>query len=373
LSAASPEDGRPSVRLLWTVLAAVLVVGLIVLAASAEFGIRWFQERKHGGVATVEQTYRLDERLGLRVPVANLRLERIQTSSLGFRGPEIVLPKPPGTLRIAYLGASTTWCAEVSGNDKVWAHLVAEDLRLALADVNVDYVNAGVPGYVAKSSRSNLQHRVAPTEPDIVVIYHATNDLSVELRRLAAARGVTRQASPQPPSWLATHSVLWNLAEKNLRIWLAQLQAAKAVGRLELDASTLGEGFRADLTALVRDAQRQAGVVALATFSHRLRRSQGANEQLESAASALYYMPFMTPAGLLDAYERYNQVIREVARDTGALLIEGEHDIPGDARHFTDSVHFTDDGARAMASRVSAALTRSPDVAALAARRAPPR
>lgn len=73
-------------------------------------------------------------------------------------------------------------------------------------------------------------------------------------------------------------------------------------------------------------------------------------------------MPFMTPRGLLDAYARYNQVIREVAQETGALLIEGENDTPGDGQHFTDSVHFTDAGSRAMATRVSRALARNDDV-----------
>jgi hypothetical protein len=70
-------------------------------------------------------------------------------------------------------------------------------------------------------------------------------------------------------------------------------------------------------------------------------------------------MPFVTPEFVIAACERYNEVTREVARDTGALLIEGEHDIPGDFQHFVDTVHFTDAGSRAMAQRVSAALSSS--------------
>jgi len=68
-------------------------------------------------------------------------------------------------------------------------------------------------------------------------------------------------------------------------------------------------------------------------------------------------MPFMTPEGLLAAYARYNDVIRDVASEAGAQLIDGEHDIPGDDRHFTDSVHFTDAGSQAMAARVTGRLT----------------
>jgi len=41
-------------------------------------------------------------------------------------------------------------------------------------------------------------------------------------------------------------------------------------------------------------------------------------------ASAIFYIPFMTPEGLFTSYERYNQIIRDVAKKTGVLLIEGE-------------------------------------------------
>jgi lysophospholipase L1-like esterase len=275
------------------------------------------------------------------------------------------VPKPQGTVRIAFLGASTTWCAEVSGNDKVWTHLVAEDLTRAFPGANVDYVNGGVPGYTAKSSLKNLEFRVAPLQPDIIVIYHATNDMSAELRRLAVEKGVMAQGPVDAPSWMAKQSLLWNLAEKNLRIWLAQRKVEANVGRLDVDAATLGESFRRDLTALVLAARQRAKVVAVATFSAQLRADQTADQQLQAAASALYYMPFMTPKGLLGGYARYNDIIREVARVTGAVLIEGEHDIPGDARHFADSVHFTDAGSRAMATRISRALAANRDVASM--------
>ena len=362
------ESDRLSTRTKWAILFGGGLILLIVLALAAEFAIRYRQARIHGTAATIEKFYTVDERIGLRVPIANLTLGHVSTNSLGFRGPEIAVPKPEGTTRVAFLGASTTWCAEVTGNDKVWAHLVAEGLRKAFDGAKIDYVNGAAPGYVVKSSLKNLEHRVEPLQPDIVVIYHATNDMSVELRRLAAAKGVIEQAKVQPPSWLADRSLLWNLAEKNLRIWLAQRKAERNAGRLEVDAASLGGGFRGDLLALVRGAQKESRVVAVATFATRLRRGQGDEEQLQAAASALYYMPFMTPRGLIGAYERYNQVIREVASETGALLIDGETAIPGDALHFADSVHFTDAGSRAMATRVSSALGGSAEVRALLSR-----
>ncbi len=362
MSDSPPARGESSPRKLWIILVALLLGGLILLVAAAEIGVRLLQARRYGTAATVEQQYVVDKRIDLRVPVANLRSGPIETNSLGFRGPEIRVPKPAGTVRIAFLGASTTWCAEVSGNEKVWSHLVVEDLRRAFPRADIDQVNAGVPGYVVRSSLKNFEHRVAPLQPDIVVIYHATNDMSAELRMLAAAEGVIGEAKVEPPSWLSNRSLLWNLAEKNFRIWIAQRKAERKIDRLQVDAARLGGAFRDDLVQLVRRAQREARVVAVATFAARLRSEQNDEERLQAAASALYYVPFMTPRGLLESYARYNQVIRQVARETGALLIEDEHGIPGDAGHFTDSVHFTDAGARAMANRVSSALGRNEQV-----------
>jgi len=345
---------------------AVLALALVaIVVAAAEYAIRVRQTRAYGTAATIENYYTVDERIGLRVPIPNLKSGHVTTNSLGFRGPEIQVPKPAGTIRIAFLGASTTWCAEVSSNEMAWPHIATEGLRRAFPGTAFDYVNGAVPGYVVSSSLKNLQHRVAPLQPDVIVIYHATNDLSVELRELAAAKGVTRTAQVEPPSWLANHFLLWNLAEKNLRVWVAQRKAEAKVGRLEIDAPSLGERFRRDLTELVRASQQHARLVAVATFSTQLRAGETPEEQIRASASALYYMPFMTPSGLLASYARYNQIIREVAASTGAVLVDNENDIPGDPQHFTDTVHFADAGSKAMADRVSRTLAPHPALRAL--------
>jgi lysophospholipase L1-like esterase len=364
---ATPNE-RLSAHAKWTALVVLTLGMLVLMLAVAEIAIRVRQAMRYGTASTIEETYTVDRKLGLRVPIANLVKGHISVNSLGFRGPEIAIPKPPGTLRLAFLGASTTWCAEVSGNDKVWADIVTRSLARAFPAHRFDYVNGGVPGYTVAASRKNLELRVAPLAPDIIVIYEGINDLSGELREVAAAKGVVRTSQVEPASWLASYSLLWNLAEKNLRVWIAQRRVERAETRLLLDAQTMGEGFRRELTGLVEIAQRQAKRVAVATFSIQLRAEQSADVQLRGAASALYYSPFMTPQGIIDAYRRYNEIVREVAAATGALLIDGENEVPGDPAHFADTVHFTDAGSAAMAARVTRALESDPMVQGLVAK-----
>jgi hypothetical protein len=80
---------------------------------------------------------------------------------------------------------------------------------------------------------------------------------------------------------------------------------------------------------------------------------------MRASASQLFYMPFITPATLINGIDRYNEIVRAVADETGALFIGHENDIPGDPVHFVDVWHLTDAGSRAMAERVSRFLESS--------------
>jgi hypothetical protein len=165
------------------------------------------QHLKYGSVATLEEQFTVDPGLNLRVPVAGFSGGHISVNSLGFRGPEIAVPKPPGTVRIAFLGASTTWCAEVSSNEHAWPHLVTVELSRAFPTARFDYVNAGVPGFTLESVHKNFVHRVAPLQPDVIVIYEAANNMSGEMRRLAAQRGIIASEQFEVGSWPGRYSL----------------------------------------------------------------------------------------------------------------------------------------------------------------------
>jgi len=342
----------------------MVLVGIVMLAL-VEGSIRLRQWFANGFSGQVVDMFEVQN--DLRVLLPNFTTRTISINSLGFRGPPLTQAKPDATLRIAFVGASTTFCAEVSDNNMTWPHLVTEAIQDRNPDINIDYVNAAVPGYTVKSSLINFRRRVAPLRPDITVIYHATNDLSWETRSLAKEQGVYDKHGENSNSWLAEHSQLWNLVEKNLRIRGVKNDALKARERLKFSSSQLGEGFHKYLTQLVTEAKEVSELVALATFSIQIRPEQSAEQQLTAAGSALYYMPFMDPQGLIEAFRRYNQIIAEVAAETGAVLIEGETLIPGNGEFFNDTVHFKDAGSQVMAHRVSEALLRTPEYNSLAA------
>ena len=341
-------------------LSAVVVMVSFALFSAAELGVRVRQGIKFGNLLRIEDTYTLDPKSGMRIPVPGGSFGGIHVNSMGFRGPELKTPKSRHTLRIAFLGSSTTYCAEVSNNENTWPHLVAETLHAEWSGLTVDYINAGVPGYSVLSSLKNLEYRVAPLEPDVIVIYEAHNDLTGNTFNLARRQGLAASQTEQNLSWPAKYSLLWYLVEKNVRIMSHQRTARQAAGKLAFDEESLAAPFHHDLKDLVEASKRVAPVVVLVTFSTQLRQDQPSEQQSRAAATSLYYMPYMSIDGLIEAYAEYNKVVRQVAEETGAVLIADENAIPGDAEHFADSVHFTDKGSHLMAARVARGLIQSP-------------
>jgi len=340
-------------------LGAVVLITSVALFGAAELAVRVRQHIKFGSLLRIEDTYTVDAKSGLRIPVPGGSFGGIRINSLGFRRPQLKVPKPASTVRIAFLGSSTTYCAEVSSNENAWPHLVAQALHAHWSGSTVDYVNAGVPGYSVATSLQNLKSRVAPLDPDIIVIYEGHNDLSGNSFHLALKQGLVTGQTEQNLSWPARYSLLWYLVQKNLRIVSQQRTARATEAKLRFNKEDLTAPFYHDLTTLVDASKTVTPQVVLVTFSTQLRASQAAEEQTRAAVSSLYYMPYMSVDGLLEAYASYNEVLARVAQETGSILIGGENFIPGDAKHFVDSIHFTDLGSRAMADRVVRGLLDS--------------
>lgn len=97
-------------------------------------------------------SYRTPLGLTLHIPDATIRYARsefdhpISINSLGLRGPEVTLPKPPGSFRILILGDSFTEGKQVSF-EETFARQLEGRLAAALPDRQWEVVNAGVSGY----------------------------------------------------------------------------------------------------------------------------------------------------------------------------------------------------------------------------------
>lgn len=341
----------------WVGWAALVVV---LSGVALEIAVRVRQASRYGNTFDLDAKD-TDPETNLDIPrTQEIHADRIHVSVNAdhFRSPAIARTHGDDVVRVAFLGGSTTFCAENSSNEATWPELVWHGLETHFPKAHVDYLNAGVPGYVVERSHRRLMHHVKPFAPDVVVVYHATNDLSVDTRALAVAKGLDVDLGHS--SLGHTPSMLWDIATLQYRVAQVRRRAVSGEGRLVYDAPALAAGFAERLRALVKDAKTIAPQVVLVTFAHRLRADQPLDVQLESAATALLYMPYMSLEGLHAGYDAYNDAIRRVAAEEGVILIDDADSIPGDGEHFVDSVHFSDAGSREQARRVVDGLARDP-------------
>lgn len=101
-------------------------------------------------------------------------------NSHGFRGAEIADPKPPGEFRIVCIGGSTTYGTEIADDAKAYPAQLEAKLRAAGHD-EVRVINAGCGHWSTWESLVNLELFLVPLEPDLIVVYHAINDVHARL------------------------------------------------------------------------------------------------------------------------------------------------------------------------------------------------
>jgi hypothetical protein len=339
----------------------VLVMAVLIACEGALRARAWM---RYGSPSTGVRDPMLvyDREAGLYVPRPGYEVKgakiNIKINSLGFRGDEISRAKPPKTVRIACLGASTTFDAEVSSNHATWPHRLQEKLQQAYPDVGIEVINASVGGYVAEDNLKNLQHRVLPLDPDLVIYYEANNEIVRDTRELAIHKGLVDDVGQSSlVSTLSKYSLMFDLGYKNLAI-IARSRSASTL-RIDRVPSDLPNRFVGVLDQMRAGLAQRDTPLVLSTFIVKYRRDQNRRTQIANADVAFYYMPWMSIDGMLDAMDVYNQAILDYAKRQGLSVVDDREAIPPDGEHFSDCMHLLDAGADAMADRFYRYLRQS--------------
>src|SRR5262245_50493031 len=99
-------------------------------------------------------------------------------NSRGFIStPEITLAKSAGTIRIAFLGESSTAGMTRNLKDReTWPWQTIDIVREQVPR-QVDFINAALGGYTSFESYGRLWSRVGHFSPDVVVVTHGWNEM----------------------------------------------------------------------------------------------------------------------------------------------------------------------------------------------------
>ncbi len=266
----------------------------------------------------------------------------VRHNSLGFRGAEISADKPVNTYRIVALGASDTYCTAIADDAKTYPALLEEHLSKRYPGVTIEVVNAGVPGYTSAEILMNLQFKVLDLSPDMLIPYHAHND--IHPRRQPVFSG---DYTGYRKSWsgvTARERLFGSLALTRLlgiRLGLWRPESIYKYTTTLADHRPAGEEYRENfsrshpryfarnLRTLVDVAQSRDIVVVLPTAAYRPdAEPQGPYRQVYE-----------------EGMKEHREVVRNVARETGAALFEFAEVMPATGQYFADSVHVNEAGA----------------------------
>lgn len=277
------------------------------------------------------------------------------TNNLRFaNGPggnrDIAIPKPEGLLRINCIGASTTG-NYIESNGQAFSYpMELERMLKSTMSVPVEVNNCGQGGYNSADIMVRFALQVIDTQPDVVVIYHAYNDIRAYLtagfesdyshvrRNLGESYWKFALAAKIPYIPVKFLNFLVNQwLPGNIRNSLLD-QVTKGTFDSGLDPSIGLSTYQRNLQHII-DLCRCNGIqVVLSTYCHFL------HDAIKDDPLHLLYGNIV---------KKENEIMHRLADKNGLKLIDNAVLVPQEERYFVDSVHFTPEGMRLIASNIA--------------------
>jgi len=288
------------------------------------------------------------------------------TNNLGFRGAELVSPKPANEFRVFLIGGSTTECLILDDKDSLDAVIQRAVQERVTSGTQVRVYNAGVSGDRSDDHVAVLTQRIVHLEPDLVVVFAGINDL------LASIHGHDYLHFPTParPSWelFATQSQLGRLLYYVAALRRPVIESAhdaplvtsyrfgaerqRAAPVASKPPSFDPRPYANNLRTLVGVAHGH-GIALLfvtqqTTWASRVDPTAKDWHWLLRVDDVRYEEDAMDAA-----LERMNDVMREIANSGHVALYDLARQMPKSTAFFYDDVHFNANGARVAGTEIA--------------------
>ena len=310
----------------------------------------------------------------------NARFGTWRMNSMGFRGPEFVFSRRPGSLRVVVEGASETFgLYEAPGQE--FPRQLEDSLRQRTAALcgarsadAIEVINGALPGMALPSMVRHVASVVAPLQPDVIVLYPSPGFyLGVQPPR------ATMRPAASDSSLPAANALRLRVADR-LRAQVKSLTPGIVLTSLrrrsiEKEERQHPSGWK------IRSVPEER----VALFERDLRNAVGVMRQTGARVILLGHVnqtmfpdfndtallvawekqfPNTTGETLADFHRRAREISLRVARDSSVDLVDPTKALEGRWRQaFADFVHFTDLGAATIAgqlvSHLIAALPKS--------------
>ena len=308
----------------------------------------------------------------------------IETDKYGFLANDQKLEynKLANEIRIVTIGASTTANVNLQF-DKNWPGKIGDSLQKKYPNKHFRIINAAVPGFDTAQSIANLALRVMPFKPDIVIIYHAYNDLKA-IRKNITFRPDYSHIHKRPYGFHKEPNFIHKMLNKSMfyvRTRNKKRESDLISSKLEKQNNPVAKNqrislipkfaeqtFEQHIRILISIARAGGAKVILSTFAtlHDPKLDYTKPEtiyslsdiQKQNLGSLLNFTPGLTLEGIFNGFSQYNDVIRNIASEEKCVLVDNAIDLPHEEQYFVDRVHFSEAGAEFIANNIYSAIVQ---------------
>jgi hypothetical protein len=293
------------------------------------------------------------------------------TNKFGFRGAEIPFQKPARTIRIAFLGASTTvdqhnYSHAYPEYVGYWLNLWAKSQHL---NIKFDVINAGASGYHSEDIAARFVNEVLPLQPDIAIYYEGANQFwpnsfikfknpNVALHRpqmILSVSAITRYSSFITDLILAYNKIFFaNAKEPAKPAYSVEWPAAVNETNPDLSSSELPFDLKRSINSfnlILKNAQQQKVLFIPTSFVWNvypgLILHYPHDMYIYSQLNTTFW-PFSY--AWIHRYSNFqNNVYRKFAQQNHLYFIDIDEYFPRDNNLFVDGIHGTPTGVRMLA------------------------
>lgn len=292
----------------------------------------------------------------------------MRTNRFAFRGPDIPLDKPPGTVRLAFVGASTTVGSKhcrASYPEYVihWLNLWAQD---AHPELHFDGINAGREGISSMHIEAIVRNEVLPMEPDLILYYEGVNHLRNWIRYNESLGGIPEPEEDETLSAASRYSVLVLRLRKFIlayrRTGIEPIKPEHTVSWPRGVSQSKPDPFDKrlpyalpriieDLDDIQRLVTSQGSELALASFVFLVEDGMALDPWRDGLIEKFYRTALwpLTYAEIRDLADFENRVFQSYARARIMGFVDLAATYPQDPTLFLDGVHFNCPGIRLQA------------------------
>ena len=264
---------------------------------------------------------------------------------------DIIVPKPKGMIRINCLGASTT-ASYIFYNGKNYNYPMELEniLCRAFPDKTIEVNNCGQGGYTSAEILIKFLLDTINTEPDMIVLYHACNDLRASLtdnfesdyshsrKNLGEVWHLYRLASYIPNLPLASWNLMVNycLFSQNVRYSIPNVITR---GKPNIKNNFMGlPTYRRNIEHLIDICMARGIKVVLSTYCHYL---------YDAIKNDEWHLKYR------EGIKLENEAMRAIAGKYNLPLVDNDLIFPREEKYFMDSVHFSHEGMVLLAKNIS--------------------